>query len=173
MYKKSSFCADARDCLEAETEWHVATASQNNGGCVEAGWVKSSFTNPNACVEAQWTGECQGGTCVEASSCTSEADSCGLVHVRDTKQADFEDCVILDFSREAWDNGNGLTFVPVARKDVPANLIFIRDSRVAPADIAARDTWFKVSKGGVALYFDAAEVSAFREGVKANEFTAA
>jgi Domain of unknown function (DUF397) len=194
VFRKSSFCQNSA-CVEADLDWHTASASQNNGGCVqaawqkaqasangdcveaqwtksarsyangdcvEAAWARSSYTQPDACVEAQWDrGKCQLNDCAEVRT----EPACGLVHLRDSKDPDG---TVLDYPREEWDGGNVVTFIPVSKSVVPDGLVKARDSRAQ--DTANRDQWYQVTRNGASLWFDQAEVDAFRSGVADAEF---
>jgi Domain of unknown function (DUF397) len=61
---RSSHCQNG-ECVEVA--WRKASASTYNGQCVEVGWQKASVSGPN-------------GSCVEAGT-----GSCGMIHVRDSK----------------------------------------------------------------------------------------
>lgn len=164
MYRKSSHSANA-NCVGADAHWATASASQNNGGCVQATWAKSSHTNPNACVEAMW--EKSSASYANGDSVEVRYGQCQLVHVRDSKDPDG---IIIDYPRDDWDSGRVITFEPVSKSIVPGFLIRARDAKVSAAGQAARDHWYQVTRDGRALWFDQAEVDAWKAGVAGGEF---
>jgi hypothetical protein len=130
-------------------EWVKSSYGAQNGNCVEVGaavFRKSSFTQPNACVEAS-------------------DGSCGMVHVRDSKDPEG---AVLDYPAASWDGGRAVVFVPVSAGQVPASLVAVRDSREG-----RDDHWFSVTRGLGRLWFDQSEADAFRSGVADGQFVSA
>jgi Domain of unknown function (DUF397) len=138
MWMKSGFSISV-NCLE----WMLPVFSGPNGNCVS--WAKSARSNPS-------------GNCVEAGH--DDQDS-SRVLLRDSKDPDGP---VLEYGADYWRGGRAVHFTPVPAEQVPAHLVFVRDMRKE----FTTDSWYKVSRGVSALYFDADEVRAFRDAVEAD-----
>lgn len=149
-------------------------------------WRKSSCSLANDCVEAAWrtSGRSQNnGGCVEAAACADGA----FVHVRDSKDPDGRISPTVntvpgsvDYSVREWDGGNAVQFTAVDAGSVPAELRAIRAERIRERGLGELEAgsllaagWFAVFHDQGTLYFDANEVLAWREGVRAGEFASA
>lgn len=97
------------------TGWRKATASAENGACVEVGWRKSSYSDANgACVEVGWrksSHSAGNGDCVEVGwrkssysaangECVEVAADRRVIGVRDTQQRGLG--ITLEFPLRAW-----------------------------------------------------------------------
>jgi hypothetical protein len=143
QWRKSSKSA-ARDCVEMS--WTKSSFCQNLE-CVEFAFQKSTFTNPDACVEADIHGRC------------------GIPHLRDSKDPGG---VILDYPAAEWAEGRVVQFEPVSTELVPERLRDVRASRTSELL-----PWYRVTRDGLSLYFDAEEKAAWLAGVAASEFALA
>lgn len=81
-----------------EAGWHTSSYSGYNGDCVQVAFRKASHSGSNGhCVEVGYRKSSQSmanGDCVEAGT-----GSCGMVHVRDSKDPDGG---VLSFSPANW-----------------------------------------------------------------------
>jgi Domain of unknown function (DUF397) len=168
----SSFCAGNGSCVEAaSTSFASSSASGANGSCVEAGsalFAASSASNSGHCVEAAAAEFASAAASGQSTNCVETgAHADGVIFLRDSKDAEGGDFPHLHYTPEEWDGGRGVTFVPVLRADVPARLkaaALLRGHE--PQD------WHSVTRPGetAVLYFDQAEVDAWRQGVENSEF---
>lgn len=187
------------NCVEAATAGFTrADASLPNSHCVEAGGA--TFTRADAsaggnCVEASTAdftsadASNYNGNCVEAAageyakaadswiSNSVEADvhdHDGMVFVRDSKITPGADGNFphLHFPARGWQSGRAVEFTPVPVAQVPLELREIAVSRDHDDD----SSWYAVTSGspqddGTVLWFDQAEVDAWKLGVQNGEFT--
>lgn len=165
-FRKPSRCQNS-ECVEVDLDWHTARASQNNGGCVEVAWHQACGGN-GSCVGVAW--EKPSASFANGDSVEVRQGGCPDVHVRDSKDPDG---IILDYPRSIWGDGLAVEFEPVSKSLVPPARVRARDRKAAEGDRAARDHWYQVSRGGRSLWFDQAELDAFRLGVADREFTLA
>jgi Domain of unknown function (DUF397) len=116
-------------------------------------WRKSSFSNPSGnCLEFEWQD--------------------GVAYLRDSKEQDAADRVVLSYDEGQWQGGEGVKFTPFAAGIsgvIPAmrRLHLMQAAISRDADITG--SWYCVEKDGAALYFTQAEKDAFEKAVAAGE----
>lgn len=165
MWKTASYSQMNGGCVAV---WAKASRSFANGDCVE--WASPAASGPQGnCVQRTARTRCNNSACVELCVCGTE--NCGLVHVRDSKDPDG---VILDYPEGTWAGGAAVVFLPVSRSVVACSENGKRALQVAADRGHDPDAhWYMVTPGlglDQALWFDQAEVDAWRAGVTDGEF---
>lgn len=168
------------NCVEAATAGYAKADASAGGNCVEAGTADFASADASACyahcVEAggaEFTradASNYNGNCVEADV----HDHDGMVFVRDSKITSGADGNFphLHFPARGWQSGRAVEFTPVPVAQVPLELREIAVSRDHDDD----SSWYAVTSGspqddGTVLWFDQAEVDAWKLGVQNGEFT--